>query len=544
MPETSILPRLFKGVAARRWLIVSMGVAFLVATGELLIWQFDANRRAETEKELLSQLVDARALMEAEISEGLYITIGLGSFIKSQNGEPDYGEIERWMAALFRQARHLRNIGIAPGNRITAVFPKEGNHEVIGLDYRDLPDQWDDVKAAMRTGEARLVGPLDLVQGGRGLIYRRPVFVEGEYWGMISTVMKFGSVMAVIERFMETRSGAYELVQLTSEGEETIAGQSDAGQTGVSQSLAITLPGELRWRMIMRQQLETSSLWMARGVLWGLSLILGAAGWHWWRSSQLARELQARSVEEQTEFIHTVSHELRTPLTSIRGAVGLLEKHYSEDPNAERLFSLASRNLVRLQSLVDDVLDIVRLDASRMNLRLDAEPLAELVQQAVENNEHLAGQRELALHPEIASDAADASVRVDRQRFLQIMDNLLSNAIKFSDPGQVIRICIQRQGEWAQVLVIDEGTGIPASFRGRIFDRFVRADSSDKRRNQSGTGLGLSLVRELVVAMEGDIRIESEEGEGTTVTLSFLTWPRDSKNAPPREKGPSGSSAG
>lgn len=108
MPVTSIFPRLFKGPAARRRLIVSMGVALLVAVGELLIWQFDANHRAETEKELLSQLVDARALMEAEISEGLYITIGLASFIQSQNGQPDYGEIESWMAALFGQTCHPR----------------------------------------------------------------------------------------------------------------------------------------------------------------------------------------------------------------------------------------------------------------------------------------------------------------------------------------------------------------------------------------------------------------------------------------------------
>jgi len=99
------------------------------------------------------------------------------------------------------------------------------------------------------------------------------------------------------------------------------------------------------------------------------------------------------------------------------------------------------------------------------------------------------------------------------------MDNLLSNAIKFSDPGQVIRVGIQRRWDWAQVLVIDEGTGIPASFRDQIFDRFARADSSDKRRNQSGTGLGLSLVRELVFAMEGDIAVESEQGQGTTVRV-------------------------
>ncbi len=402
------------------------------------------------------------------------------------------------------------------------MFPKEGNEDVVGLNYRDLPGQWEEIEKTMRSGDPRLVGPVELIQGGRGLIYRHPVFVDGGYWGMISTVMRFNSIVGVIEEYAEAHSGVYELVSLNPEGNETIAGRSDVGTPSVSQSLTITLPGDLRWRMIIRKRLDASSLWMARGALWALSLVLGVAAWHWLRSSYIAREIQARSVAERTEFIHTVSHELRTPLTSIRGAVGLLENQYSDDPKAASLFALASRNLVRLQSLVDDVLDIVRLDASRMDLRMEPERLSDLARQAVENNEHLAGQNGLTLRCDIENDAADACIRVDRQRFLQIMDNLLSNAIKFSDPGQVIQVQVRRRWDWVQVRVIDEGVGIPASFRDRIFDRFARADSSDRRRNQSGTGLGLSLVRDLVLAMNGDIEVESEEGVGTTVTVR---WP-------------------
>ena len=504
---------------------MGLGFALLVGVGELVVRQYDLNRRAETESRLLSQLVDARALLEAEVSEGIYVTIGLESFIESQGGEPDFNDIERWMESLFGHTRHLRNIGIAPGNRITAVFPKEGNEDVIGVNYRDLPDQWGDVQKMMQSGDAILVGPIDLIQGDTGLIYRSPVFVQGEYWGLISTVMKFSSIIEVLDRFADSHAGEYQLATITPKGPETIAGKLVADPM-VSQSLEIDFPGDLRWQMTMSEQLATWHLWVARALLWGLGLIVASAVWQWLRSNQIAREMEARSMQERTEFIHSVSHELRTPLTAIRGAVGLLEREYADNPKPAYLLSLASRNLQRLQRLVDEVLDLVRLDASRMELSTEPAGVAELVHQAIENNEYYASQHELTLRTRMEPGAEQARVEVDRERFLQIMDNLLSNAIKFSDPGQSIEIHVDRREDWVEVRVADEGTGIPASFRRRIFDRFARADSSDKRRNQSGTGLGLSIVRELVLAMHGEIDVQSEEGVGTTFIIRFPTQPR------------------
>lgn len=348
--------------------------------------------------------------------------------------------------------------------------------------------------------------------------------MEGEYWGLISTVMKFSSIIEVIDRFADSQAGEYQLARITPEGPETIAGELVA-EPMVSQSLQIDLPGDLSWQMTMSEQLATWHLWVARVLLWGLGLIVASAVWQWLRSNQIAREAEARSVRERTEFIHSVSHELRTPLTSVRGAVGLLEREYGDDPKPAHLLSLASRNLQRLQRLVDEVLDLVRLDASRMELTVEPARVVELVHQAAENNEYYASEHQLTLRTRIETGAENARVEVDRERFLQIMDNLLSNSIKFSDPGQSIEIHVESRAPWVEVRVADEGTGIPASFRRRIFDRFARADSSDKRRNQSGTGLGLSIVRELVLAMQGDIDVQSEEGVGTTFIIRFPTQP-------------------
>ena len=507
--------------------MLALVVAFvlLVGVGELVLTQFDLNRRAEAQSRLLSQLVDARALLEAEVSEGIYVTIGLESFIESQKGDPDFKKIKLWMASLFEQTRHLRNIGIAPDNQITAVYPKEGNADAIGVHYRELPDQWSAVQEVMESGNPTLVGPINLVQGGKGLIYRTPVAVDGEYWGVISTVMKFSSIIEAIDRFGATYAGEYRLVKVTPNGPETIAG-THVPEPKISESLDIKFPGGLHWRMTMSETLSIWPLWGIRAVVWSLGLIVAVLIWQWLRSSQIAREVEARSVQERTEFIHSVSHELRTPLTSIRGAVGLLEREHAKDPKTAHLLSVASRNLQRLQRLVDEVLDLARLDASRMQLRIESVRLPELVHQAIENNEHYASQHELTLLTRVSPGAEEALVEVDNERFLQVMDNLVSNAIKFSDSGQTIEIQVERKGEWCEVRVADKGAGIPAAFRRRIFDRFARADSSDKRRNQSGTGLGLSIVRELVLAMNGEIDVQSEEGVGTIFTVRFPTQPQ------------------
>ena len=515
-----MIRRLALAVLNRTALSIALGLVLLVGVTELVVWQIDSNRRTETEKRLLSRLVDARALLEAEVSEGIYITIGLESFIQSEAGQPDFDQIESWMESLFGHTRHLRNIGIAPDNRISAVYPRQGNEDVIGVRYRDVPEQWPEVQKLMDSGEALLVGPIDLIQGGRGLIYRRPVFVEGEYWGLISTVMRFSSILGVIEDFTDPESGQYRLSKQTPDRTEVIAGELE-GAPMVSQSLRLDFPGGLQWRMTMGEEVDTAPLWLARGILWGLGLIFGFSAWQWVHSSRIARESEKRSMKERTEFIHSVSHELRSPLTFIRGAIGMLEQANREDPRQASLLALANRNVARLQRLVDEVLDLARLDGSRMELNLKPEALEELVRQAVENNEYYAGQHELALRVESEPGAETVMIGVDRERFLQIMDNLLSNAIKFSDPGQTVRVRVGSRPGWGEVSVIDEGAGIPASFRSRIFDRFAKADTTDKRRNQSGTGLGLSLVHELVAAMDGEITLESEEGRGTTVTIRF-----------------------
>lgn len=228
---------------------------------------------------------------------------------------------------------------------------------------------------------------------------------------------------------------------------------------------------------------------------------------------------ERREMERmKTEFISTVSHELRTPLTAIRGALRMLTTGLggtlSED--ARSLVSVADTNSERLVRLINDILDIEKLEAGQLSLVSRRLNLRALVEQALTDNRPYAEAHEVSL--ELAANAADGGVEVDPDRFAQVMANLLSNACKHSPSRSRVTVSIlpvTREGsEWLEVTVSDSGEGIPPAFQPRIFDRFAQADGSDRRRT-GGTGLGLAITRDLIHAMGGRIDFTSAPGEGT-----------------------------
>jgi PAS domain S-box-containing protein len=233
-------------------------------------------------------------------------------------------------------------------------------------------------------------------------------------------------------------------------------------------------------------------------------------------ASAVLRDLTERKRVERmkSEFVSTVSHELRTPLTSIRGSLGLISGALgsSLDENARKLVNIANHNAERLVRLINDILDIDKLDSGQMRFDLREQSIGALVRQALEANAAMAAQAGVRLE---LGDCAEASARVDADRFLQVMANLLGNAIKFSPPGESVRVTVMRVDGKVGVAVSDHGPGIPDEFRARIFQKFAQADSSDSRA-KGGTGLGLSIVKAIVERFGGEVRYTSEAGAGTT----------------------------
>lgn len=220
------------------------------------------------------------------------------------------------------------------------------------------------------------------------------------------------------------------------------------------------------------------------------------------------------------EFVSVVSHELRTPLTAIQGVLGLIHGGAAGaiPEKLDNLLEIASRNSDRLMTLINDILDIERIQTGKLQFNLQPLQAAPVVQRMLEINDALAKQKNIRL----LSESLDASllIHVDVDRLEQVIANLLSNAIKFSPPGSCVRISVMESGPFIRIRVSDEGPGIPEPFHDRVFDRFVQVDSSDQR-GELGAGLGLTITKALVERMHGNISLDSCEGGGATFNIDF-----------------------
>ena len=242
----------------------------------------------------------------------------------------------------------------------------------------------------------------------------------------------------------------------------------------------------------------------------------------------VVRDITERKRVErmQSEFVSTVSHELRTPLTSIAGALGLINGGaLGEVPTAiSAMLAIAEQNSQRLSLLINDLLDMDKLDAGQMRFDLQPQPLRPLLDQALQASQGYADAYRVRW--QLLDVPEQVMLLVDAQRFLQIMANLLSNAAKYSPTEGVVEIRCAAQEQQLRIEVRDHGRGIPEAFRERIFNKFAQADSSDSRQ-QGGTGLGLAISRELVRRMHGQIGFSCAPGDGTRFwfTLPMLEPP-------------------
>lgn len=225
----------------------------------------------------------------------------------------------------------------------------------------------------------------------------------------------------------------------------------------------------------------------------------------------------------KSEFVATVSHELRTPLTSISGALGLLANGVVGllPVKAQSLVDIAKSNSERLIAIVNDILDIERLESGQINIKPEVLELLPLLRLAIEQNEGYAERYRVRLRlDQTPPTSASIKVLVDQQRFLQIMANLISNAIKFSPPEHDVTVNIELAEHSVKIEVSDQGAGVPEEFRDRIFQKFAQADATDARQ-RGGTGLGLSITKVLVERMQGYINYHSVAGKGSTFYVIF-----------------------
>jgi two-component system, OmpR family, sensor histidine kinase VicK len=262
---------------------------------------------------------------------------------------------------------------------------------------------------------------------------------------------------------------------------------------------------------------------------------------------EIARDITENKRQEQLkdEFVATVSHELRTPLTSILGSVGCLIAGAGgalPEP-ALRILRIGLNNCRRLVAIVNDILDMEKIQSGEMVYEREAVDVLALAKQVIEANQAFADTYGVVVR--LDDNAGEGTVDADPKRLAQVLKNLLSNAIKFSPHDGEVIVSVENRNQTVSVSVRDYGPGIPDDYRDRIFEKFVQVDASDIRQ-RGGTGVGLTITKKIVDQLDGQIAFAPAAGCGTifTVTFKASAEPPRRKHEPNNSAEPSPSDAG
>ena len=266
-----------------RWKSALAGLlAFCVALSiaEYIV-ELEARERATLQRvAMFSYISELRTHVSQKLNSAFLQAAGLESYLVVRHNDLERAEVNAILEELSRSAPTIRNISVAVGYRIAYLYPAAGNEQAIGLDYRTIRGQWPDVEKASQTGNPVLVGPLDLIQGGRGIIYRSPIFVRGRYWGMLSTV--YDAPMLLQDIFGNIEDDRFDfavrkLTESTAHSDDAIWGQQSHFEESNIEVLQIPLSGG-PWEIAIapkRAPVEGRTILLLRGLSLLLALVLG-----------------------------------------------------------------------------------------------------------------------------------------------------------------------------------------------------------------------------------------------------------------------------
>lgn len=310
-----------------------------------------------------------------------------------------------------------------------------------------------------------------------------------------------------VERFVQLDKG---WDRALSEGGELITGQIRGPGGIIRVEASISLEGS-----------PAGQPWVLGAILRDVTLRDALYSELLQKSAALEKALEEiKSVEElKDEFLTTLSHELKTPLVSLKGFLQLLRQGKASGDQSQNYLEICWRNLSKLETQINNLLDLARLSHSKEQFSMEPVDLAALVRTEAENLQAAAAERKVSLD---VSQVPGREIRVlgNYGKLVQLVDNLLVNAIKYNKERGEVRLELRQQGTGVVLSVADSGVGIDREHMAVIFNRFYRADLSGTGRLE-GLGIGLSLVQEIVKLHNGDIRVESEPGVGTTFTVTL-----------------------
>lgn len=531
----------------RRLALAAMGCVALVVLIEVV---FTSSVHQTARNAAADDLNALRTRLQDVLNADVQLLRGMAGYVRSN---PDISLSEFDLIAqdmLEGAADHVRNVALARDLVISHVYPFEGNRGVLGLNYRNTPEQWPAVQRVVETNQTVIAGPLELKQGGVGLIARFPIYLRPDangqqaLWGIASTVIDFQKLLdrAGVPEFEEI----YRMALVGRNGNpsdpKVFWGESAIRSLDpIELNVAIT-NGE--WKLLAVPRAGWQRWWWSAytGVTIGLGALLfaviAALIWVRYRGAlerdELYRQLvifaqQAQAASSaKSNFVAVMSHELRTPLNAIIGFSQLLVQSETDSPLWKRARSYLAdieRSGQFLLSIINDILDLSRIESGRFDLQPEAIDVVGELHRVARRLALSFEERGITLRlPEAGRSVIAYS---DARAFQQVLINILSNAQKHNPSNTVVTVSVQAVPQnMVLIEVSDTGVGIPSDKLSTIWEPFVQVESS-YTRTSGGSGLGLSICQGLVAAMHGAIEIDSASGVGTIVRIRIPGLPEN-----------------
>ncbi len=530
----------------------------LLGIGSFLLFKFmvrliDDEHHNNQRMEVMQQLSHFRLRLEQQLNSPIYVSRGLAFSLANSSAtlSEQRESIERWAEDAMVALPYLRNIGLSEGYIIRFTYPLQGNQSILGTDYRELPQQWPLIQKAIEEQQPVVAGPVDLVQGGVGVICRVPLFSQAAnsddsmFLGVVSLVLDY-------QELLQTTG----LIDAEKTLEIAIRGRDGLGsggavfhgsdilfeEDGVAQSV-IFFGGE--WLLAARpnggwdyQSPFSTLLIIACAVVSLLITVMtfyAVSGFQQrlaqarefnqelercvddrTRELMLAKEEAESANRAKSDFLAVVTHELRTPLNSIIGLAHLLNEMELGKKQREYLAKV-STSASLLLGLINNVLSYSRIESGQDVVKQEAFSLIDLKQKIedvfVENSRKKGLEFSINYEKEVPE-----YVKGDPDKVLQILVNLCGNAMKFTQQGNIslsVFLVDETVATYKLKFVVeDTGIGIASTELTQLFKPFSQVDSGHSRRFQ-GTGLGLSISKRFVELMKGTIGIDSELGRGS-----------------------------
>ena len=470
-----------------------------------------------------------------EINRRVSITDNIRIALESNNGKirgVTFYKISRAIMAVAGE--DVRSVQLAPNGVIRYVYPLEGNVGILGLNILAHHEQGLLAQQIVKNGKIRLTGPINLIQGGQGLIARQPLYDgeggQGAFWGFATVVISWEPIAQMLGKVLS--GSGYEIALRVIDGENQIVaaffGDDELFETGGMLSM-IEMHGT-RWQLAVYPMEGWPGFTWLSVWLWSLGLVLASlSGVLVYRERMTVGKLHLARVDAdkanvaKSSFLANMSHELRTPMNAILGFTQLMQnlpKHPLDAMQKDHTNQILKAGTYLL-GLINEVLDLSKIEAGKVSIMPEPLSLDDIILESIHMVETMADKRSVRLINEAHLEPS-VNIRADYLRLREVLANLLTNAIKYNhEGGQVTVQSHLMSGDRLRVSVVDNGYGIPKSKQANVFKPFERLgrESSDI----DGTGIGLSITKELMRLMDGRIGFTSEENVGSTFWFEVPT---------------------